>query len=106
LYGAEAGLEGCETRDVCPFFARPLVDELIQRFLVLDRDGKEGRAMRAEIYRQLRALGFEEKEARVMSVEFDGLLRSFGVVSAKVLRTIVKDLAVGLLHSWVLALII
>ena len=62
--------------------------------------------MRAEIYRQLKGLGFKEKEAQAMSGEFARVLKSLGVASLKAIREIVKSLAVSLLHSWVLALLV
>lgn len=62
--------------------------------------------MRAEIYRQLKGLGFTHSEAEEMSLEFTRMFKSAGVAGARAVKAIGKDLAVCLLHSWVLALLI
>lgn len=62
--------------------------------------------MRAEIYRHLKGLGFEEAEAKKMSADFARWLKTLGAKCAKIIVSILQSLLVSLLHSYVLAVLL
>ena len=61
--------------------------------------------MQAEIYRHLINLGFEEDEARPMSIEFARSLGSLGAAGYKVLGWAAKAVLLSLIESWVAAIL-
>ena len=84
---------------------------LDERLFYFETNKKEVIALRVEIYRQLRMLGFNNLgfnnlEAKEMSQEFSRLLITVGASGAKALKVISKELLVGLIHSWMLAVLI